>query len=802
MNRFLKAVRLLLPALLAAFPASAAVDAAPTLAGPSGYRAPAAVAGTAPIDALAAPAPNLLLPAPAAIAPAVAAPAAEGAVFPPSAFVSRAAASAEDPAAPSAAAQTAARETVSGNAFDGAKAPPTRRDEAVVDDYFGTKVADPYRWLEDANSAETKAWVEAQSAYARASLSSLPGRERIVVRVRTLLNYERVSVPSRVGKLWVTQRNTGLQDQDVLYKSGTLRGKPELLLDPNSLTADGTAALSGTSFSRNGKLLAYAISRNGSDWTEFRVRDVESGRDLPDLVRWAKSAAVTWAKNGSGFYYSRFPEPKTGDEFSGANRDSKVYFHKLGTPQETDALVYERPDHPLWELAADLREGGRYLLMYQFEGTEPKNRIFIKDPKKKGARFEPLFDAFDASYSVVKIDGDVLYVHTTNGAPRGRLIAVDRRDPRPGSWKEIIPQPAGRDVLESVTPTKNGFAATVMHDAHQLLRFHDKAGVFKSEARLPGPGSVSGFSRAGRGGGYFQYTSYNHPRTVFRANEDTGKLRAFHRPAVDFDPKKYEVKQVFYPSKDGTSIPMFVVHKKGLKLDGNNPTYLYGYGGFNVSLNPGYSSTMASWLEMGGVYAVANLRGGGEYGQEWHDAGRLGNKQNVFDDFIAAAQYLIREKYTSSPKLAIGGGSNGGLLVGAVMTQRPDLFGAAVPEVGVLDMLRFHLFTVGKGWVSDYGSSETEEGFTALLKYSPLQNVRPGTSYPATLVMTADHDDRVVPAHSHKFTAALQAAQAGPAPILARIETNAGHGAGTPLSKEIEEIADRWAFLKKVLGMN
>lgn len=809
-QRLHRAARLAVLSFLAAVvPSSAAVVENAGLAPSFGaHAAPPALIAPSFGGALAAPsaltplvAPPSLSAAPAlAVPPAAAAPA----VLPAPALAALKAPYAPVPAKPSAptAAQAASQTRESGSAFDGAKAPATRRDETVADDYFGTKVADPYRWLEDPNSEETKAWVAAQNAHTKAALAGLPGRDAIVERLKKLMNYARTSVPSKSGKYWISWRNTGLQNQDVLYKSKTLRGTPEVLLDPNALSADGTAALAGTSFSRDGKLMGYSISRNGSDWTEWRVRDVATGQDLPDLIRWTKTSGANWAKDGSGFYYTRYPEPKAGDEYQGANRDSKVYFHKLGTPQEADELIYERPDKPSWSFSAGPTADGRYLVIYQYEGTEPKYRVYVKDLKKKGSSFQPLFDRFDAAYTIVGSQGDIFYVQTTNGAPRRRLIAVDARDPRPESWKEIIPQPEGRDVLEEVVKTKGGFATVVMHDAHQLLKFHDKTGALKSEARLPGPGSISGFSEEGRRGGYLQYSSYNHPRTIFHVNDKTGELRAFSRPKVDFDPKKYEVKQVFYPSKDGTKVPMFIVHKKGMKLDGANPTYLYGYGGFNISLNPGYSSTMASWLEMGGVYAVANLRGGGEYGQEWHDAGRLANKQNVFDDFIAAAEYLIREKYTSTPKLAIGGGSNGGLLVGAVMTQRPDLFGAAVPEVGVHDMLRFHLFTVGAGWKSDYGSSETPEGFAALYKYSPLHNVKPGTAYPPTLVMTGDHDDRVVPAHSHKFTATLQAAQAGSAPILTRVETNAGHGAGTPLAKVIEEIADKWAFLKKALGMS
>ncbi|MDD5656766.1 MAG: prolyl oligopeptidase family serine peptidase [Elusimicrobia bacterium] len=740
------------------------------------------------------------------IGPAVGAPAAALPALAPKADVAPSAPEAA-PALVQAEAALPARENAAGTldaAFDGSGPPATRRDESVADDYFGVKVKDPYRWLEDDNSEETKAWAEAQNRYTEDSLSEIPERKEIVERLKQLWNYEHFTVPEKVGKHWIYFHNSGLQNQDVLYKARRLYGERQVLLDPNTLASDGTAALSGLSFSEDGRLMAYGISRAGSDWKVWRVRDVETGRDLPDEIHWAKFTGVSWAKDGKGFYYTRFPEPKPGDEGKGANENAKVYFHKLGDKQERDVLVYERPDHPDWTFGVVRTEDERHLLLYQDEGTEPKNRIFIKDLRKPGSRFKPLFDAFDAQYSIIDSDGDRFYVHTTKDAPRGKLVAVDIRRPEPEHWTTVIPQ-SDKEVLRGVTRVGKRFVAVWEKDAHGVMRVYGPRGALRYEVALPALGSVSGLSPSSRRdtrGGYLSFSSFNHPRTNFHLNLDTGKLRAYRRPKVPMDPSRYEVKQVFYPSKDGTSIPMFIVHKKGLKLDGANPTYLYGYGGFNISLNPYFSGANVAWLERGGIYAVANLRGGGEYGQEWHDAGRLDKKQNVFDDFIAAAEYLIREKYTSTPKLAIGGGSNGGLLVGAVMTQRPDLFAAAAPEVGVLDMLRFHLFTIGAAWKSDYGSSETKEGFETLIKYSPLHNVRPGTKYPETMVMTGDHDDRVVPAHSFKFAAALQAAQAGLGRILLRVERDAGHGAGKPLEKQAQEIADLWAFLLRALGVS
>jgi prolyl oligopeptidase len=607
-------------------------------------------------------------------------------------------------------------------------------------------------------------------------------------------------MPVMEGKNWIFSRNDGLQNQAILYKSKTLRGKGDVLLDPNALSADGTVALTGKSFSWNGRYMAYAVSKAGSDWQEWRVRDVETGKDLDDKIEWAKFTSPSWNKKGTGFYYSRYEAPKPGEDLSGINRNQKLYFHALGTPQADDALVYERPDHPDWSFGGGVSEDGRWLLIYQHEGTERKNRIFARDLKDPKGTVKPWFDGFDASYSVMDIKGDKVVVLTDKDAPRSRLVEIDLKDPRPENWKELIPQ--GRGVLEDVTKVGQRWVAVWSTDAHQTISVYGADGAPQREVALPTLGSVEGLVRTDkRRRGFFTFSSYTHPRTVFRVNFETGATRAFKRPAVKFDHKAFEVTQVFYPSKDGTKIPMFVVHKKGLKLDGSNPTYLYGYGGFNISLTPGFSPSEIAWMEMGGVYAVANLRGGGEYGAEWHDAGRLNNKQNVFDDFIAAAEYLIAQGYTSKKKIAVGGGSNGGLLVGAVMTQRPDLFAAAVPEVGVLDMLRFHLFTIGKGWRSDYGSSETKEGFDTLIKYSPYHNVKDGTAYPPTMVMTGDHDDRVVPAHSFKFAAALQHAQSGDAPILARIESDAGHGAGKPMGKVLDEAADLWAFLVKTLGV-
>jgi len=679
---------------------------------------------------------------------------------------------------------------------------PNAKKMNQVDDFFGTKIADPYRWLEDSDAPDTRAWIDAQNALTFGYLKQVPERERITARLKALWNYERYGVPSREGRWYIYTRNSGLQNQAVVYRAASLDAAPEVLIDPNTLSKDGTVALGPTAFSDDGTYMAYAMSAAGSDWQDWRVRDVATGQDLPDLIKWSKFSGASWLKDGSGFYYSRYDAPKDGNLLQAVNKNQKVFFHAVGTPQDRDALVYERPDRPDWGFGAEVTDDGRFLLVYQTEGTDNRNRVFVRDLKDPNGRIEPFLNEFDAAYAVVGNDGDTFYVLTNNGAPRYRLLAIPRANPAPASWKTLVPESPGTDVLESVTMVNDQFVTSWMTDARTTVRLYSRAGEKLKDLALPAIGSVSGFSgRRSHTEGFYAFTSYTYPTTIFRYDFATGASTVFKQPAVDFDAAKYETVQVFHPSKDGTKIPMFLTHRKGLARNRQNPTYLYGYGGFNVPVLPSFSPAMAAWLEMGGVYAVANLRGGSEYGQAWYDAGRLANKQNVFDDFIAAAESLVREGYTSTPKLAIAGASNGGLLVGACMTQRPDLFGAVLPAVGVMDMLRYHRFTIGWAWKSDYGDPDTTEGFAVNIRYSPLHNIKPGTKYPATFVTTADHDDRVVPAHSFKFMATLQAAQAGPAPTLIRIETKAGHGAGKPTDKQIEEHADVFGFLARELKM-
>ncbi len=677
--------------------------------------------------------------------------------------------------------------------------PETRKD-SVVDDYFGTKVADPYRWLEDDNAPETKAWVAAQNQVTKGYLDAIPERAGIKDRLTKLWNYERFGVPFKRGDHYFYNRNDGLQNQAVLFVTKDLKNSGSVLLDPNTLSKDGTIALNSISVSEDGKRLAYGISVGGSDWITWKVRDVVSGKDLSDEIKWSKFSDATWAKDGSGFYYSAYAVPKQGDALKGVNKDQKVYFHKIGAMQAQDELVYERSDHPDWGLHAQVSEDGRWLFIRQSEGTENKNRVFLKDLSKPSSAIEPFLDHFDADYTVIGNDGDLFYVSTDKDAPRNKLVAIRRGSPESQDWKTIIPH--SKDVLQAVDLIDNRFVVVWMHDAHEKVEIVGLDGKKQRDIALPSLGTVGNLSgRRDDKEGFYAFTSFTYPSTVYRFDFTTGKSSVFKRPKVDFKPEAFETDQVFYASKDGTKIPMFLVHKKGLKLNGQNPTLLYGYGGFDISLTPSFSVQTLTWLEMGGVYALANLRGGGEYGSDWHDAGRLQKKQNVFDDFIFAAEWLIQHKYTSSSKLAIRGGSNGGLLVGACMVQRPDLFGACLAHVGVMDMLRFHKFTIGWAWKSDYGSSETKDGFDTLIKYSPLQNLKPGVKYPPTLVFTGDHDDRVVPAHSFKFAAQLQADNAGNAPTLIRIETNAGHGAGKPTAKLIDEAADEWAFAVTSLGI-
>ncbi|HKW50993.1 MAG TPA: prolyl oligopeptidase family serine peptidase, partial [Candidatus Eisenbacteria bacterium] len=681
---------------------------------------------------------------------------------------------------------------------------PAARKSDVVDDYHGTRVPDPYRWLEDPDSPESRAWIEAQNRLTAAYLAEIPARPTIRERLTKLWNYPKYGSPFRKAGRYFFLKNDGLQNQSVLYKQASLAATPETLLDPNTLSEDGTVALSTLAVSDNGRLLAYGTAASGSDWEEFRVRDVVAGRDLPDHLKWIKFSGASWTKDGAGFFYSRYPEPAD-KALTDVNRFQRLYYHRLGTDQAQDVLVYERPDQPDWGMNAEVTDDGRYAVLTVWLGTDRRNRVYfrdLKDPKHPQITGEVvrLLDDFDASYAFVGNDGPVFYFLTDLDAPRKRVIAIDTRHPARGRWRELIPQ--GQDVLDGVQIIHDTFVANYMHDASSRLRLFGLDGRMQKDLELPTLGSIGSISGERKDDEmFYAFTSFLYPTTIFRYDFKSGATSVFKAPAIDFDASGYETKQVFYTSKDGTRVPMFITHKKGLRLDGSNPTYLYGYGGFNISLTPSFSVAMLVWLEMGGVFAVPNLRGGGEYGEEWHQAGMHEKKQNVFDDFIAAAEYLIAQGYTSTPKLAIAGGSNGGLLVGAAITQRPDLFGAALPAVGVMDMLRFHKFTIGWAWVTDYGSADSAAQFPYLYKYSPLHNIRPGTRYPATLVTTADHDDRVVPGHSFKFTAALQAAQAGPQPVLIEIETKAGHGAGKPTSKVIEEQADRLAFLVRNLGM-
>ncbi|MEH2388160.1 MAG: prolyl oligopeptidase family serine peptidase [Nostoc sp.] len=685
---------------------------------------------------------------------------------------------------------------------------PSSHKSDQVDNYHGTLVADPYRWLEDPDSEETRTWIEAQNQVTFGYLSEIPTREKIKQRLTKLWDYEKYGIPFKEGESlgdgssdrYFYFKNDGLQNQSVLYTLKTLDDQPKVLLDPNKLSEDGTVALSGLSISEDGKLLAYGLSTSGSDWQEWKVRDIETGEDLQDHLKWIKFSGASWTHDHQGFFYSRYDEPNEKTQLEDVNYYQKLYYHQLGKSQSEDVLIYHRPDQKEWGFGGGVTEDGRYLIISIWLGTDPRNLLFFKDLTNPNAEVVELINQFEADYSFIDNDDNVFYFRTDLNAPRGRVIAIDTKNPAPENWREIIPQSA--ETLESVGILNNQFVADYLKDAHSQIKIFDLKGAFVREVELPGLGSAGGF------GGkrhdtetFYSYTSFTTPGTIYRYDMITGKSTVFRQPQVDFNPTNYETKQVFYHSKDGTRVPMFITHKKGIKLDGNNPTYLYAYGGFNASMTPSFSVSLLVWMEMGGIYAMPNIRGGGEYGEEWHQAGMKEKKQNVFDDFIGAAEWLIANKYTKTDKLAIAGGSNGGLLVGACITQRPDLFGAALPAVGVMDMLRFHKFTIGWAWTSEYGSADNPEEFPALYAYSPLHNIKPDTAYPATLITTADHDDRVVPAHSFKFAAALQEAHTGNAPTLIRIETKAGHGAGKPTAKIIEEAADKWAFLVRTLDV-
>ena len=672
-----------------------------------------------------------------------------------------------------------------------------------VDEYHGVKVADPYRWLEDPDSEESRAWIEAQNQVTFGYLEQIGVRDRIKNRLTELWDYEKYSTPFRRGDRYFYFKNDGLQNQSVLYTLPNLEAEPRELLDPNRLSSDGTIALAGLALSEDAKLLAYGLSTSGSDWQEWKVRDVESGEDLTDHVGWVKFSGAAWTHDGQGFFYSRFDQPHESTKLEDTNYFQKLYYHRIGTPQSEDVLIYDRPDQKEWMFGASVTDDGRYLIIDVSQSTDRRNLVFYKDLTDPNSKIVELIPTFAASFGLIDNEGTTFWFQTDYEAPKGRVVAIDITQSTEDWRSRLQPViPEAEETLEDVSLFGNCFLATYLKDAHTQVKLFDLTGAPAGEVALPGVGSAGGF------GGkrtdtetFYSFTSFTTPTTIYRYDLTTGESSLFRQPQVDFNPADYETKQVFYTSRDGTPVPMFITHKKGLTLDGSNPTYLYGYGGFAIPITPAFSPSNLVWMELGGVYAVANLRGGGEYGEKWHQAGTKLNKQNVFDDFIAAAEWLIAAGYTSPQKLAIGGGSNGGLLVGACMTQRPDLFAAALPAVGVLDMLRFHLFTIGWAWCSDYGSPDNPEEFQALYAYSPLHNLKPGTAYPATLIITADHDDRVVPAHSFKFAAALQAAHQGDAPVLIRIETKAGHGAGKPTAKVIEEASDRWGFLVKVLGV-
>jgi prolyl oligopeptidase len=678
--------------------------------------------------------------------------------------------------------------------------PDTRRDDHV-DVYHGTQVPDPYRWLEQdvRESREVADWVAAENKVTFGYLEAIPEREAIRKRLTELWDYEKYSSPFKAGGRYYYLKNDGLQNQSALYVLDSLDDQPRLLIDPNTWSKDGTVALAGMAFSDDGRYVAYGVADAGSDWQVQRIMEIESGRVLDDELKWLKFSSISWTLDGEGFFYSHYDEPDPGAKFQDLNLNQQISYHRVGTPQSADVLVYRRPDEPTWGFGHVVTEDGRYLVINVWKGTDDKYRILYKDLDEPYGMPIELIDNFEHEYSFVGNDGPVFYFKTDVDAPRRRLIAIDTRRPQTEHWKEIIPQ--AEETLSGVSFVANLFVTEYLKDARTQVKIYQTDGSFVREVAFPALGSASGF------GGkrtdtetFYSFSSFATPPSIYRYDMITGESTLLRKAEVDFDPDDYEVEQVFYQSADGTRIPMFISHKKGLKLDGNNPTMLYGYGGFNVAMTPSFAISRLAWMEMGGVFAVANLRGGGEYGEEWHQAGTKLNKQNVFDDFIAAAEWLIAHKYTRTEKLAIEGRSNGGLLVGAVLTQRPDLFGATLPGVGVMDMLRFHQFTAGRFWVDDYGSADNAQEFPALLAYSPYHNLKPN-KYPPTLVTTADTDDRVVPGHSFKFAAQLQHAQQGDAPVLIRIETRAGHGAGKPTAMVIEELADMYAFLVKNLNM-
>ena len=679
---------------------------------------------------------------------------------------------------------------------------PATKKGTVVDDYHGEKIADPYRWLEDPSAPDSRAWIEAENKVTFGYLDKLPGRARWSARLTELNDYERYGALYRRGAWYFYTHNDGLQNQAVFYKMKGLDGKPEILLDPNTLSKDGTVAIASLGYSDDGAKIAYAVSVAGSDWMEWHVRDVATGKDLPDLVKWSKFSGASFTSDGSGFFYSRFPEPKAGGALEEANYFQQLWFHRLDTDQGKDELVFEDKVNKARGFGGSVTDDGKYLVISVWEGTDRRTRIYYKElgaqKGKKPAPVVKLIDTFDAAYNFIGNHGASFFVQTDLGAPRGKLVAIDLKKPDPKSWRVLIAENA--DKLEAVHHIGNGFVAVYLRKAAAALAFHKETGEKVRDLALPGIGDADGFSgRHDDAETFYTYSSFTVPVTVYRLDLKTGVSTMFRQPKLKFDPSLFETQQVTYKSKDGSDVPMFIVTKKGLVKNGALPTYLYGYGGFNISLSPEFSSKIIAWVERGYVYAQPSLRGGGEFGEAWHQAGMLDKKQTVFDDFAAAAEFLVKDGWTRPEKIAISGRSNGGLLVGASMTQHPELFGAALAGVGVMDMLRFHKFTIGHAWTSEYGSADNAKDFPVLKAYSPLHNVKPA-KYPPTLVVTGDHDDRVVPAHSFKFAAALQAAQAGPAPVLIRIDVASGHGSGKPLTKVIEEAADSFAFLAHALG--
>jgi prolyl oligopeptidase len=681
--------------------------------------------------------------------------------------------------------------------FDTARYPQTRKD-TVVEEYFGVQVADPYRWLEDSDSNETQSWVAKQNKRTRRFLA-VPAHQKFQDRITELWNYPRYSSPSRIGGRYFFWKNDGLQNQSIFYRQDHFEDEPQSVINPNRLSSDGTVSVSRAKLSLDGRLLAYGLSQSGSDWQEIKIRRVDSDQDYPETLKWCKFSGIAWRHDHRGFFYDRFPEPRSVAP-EDRNNFNRVYWHELGTDQSQDPLIYDRPDAKELGFYPFITEDGQYLILNVYHGTDTKNRIYYRPVESSGSMIR-LLDKADAGYDFLGNIDSIFYFRTDLDAPRGRIIAIDIQNPQRGNWREILPQQ--NDVIDNVCWINNHLIVVYMHNVHHQLKIYRLDGTLVREIPLPTLGTVGGLSGKTKDTEmFFSFTSFLYPTTIYRYDFINEALSVFRKPTFDFDPSRYVTKQVFYPSKDGTKIPMFITHKKGLSLNGENPTLLNGYGGFNISRRPYFSVSTLVWLEMGGVFALANMRGGGEYGEDWHQAGMLDKKQNVFDDFIAAGQWLIENQYTNTSKLAIRGGSNGGLLVAACMLQRPDLFGAVVCQVPVIDMLRYHKFTVGRYWIPEYGNAENSKGeFEYLYAYSPLHNVQADTAYPPILVTSADTDDRVVPMHAKKFAATLQEKATSDNPILLRVETKAGHGGGKPTAKRIEELADIYTFLYKTFDM-